>query len=229
MPTRRVRRATPAGRGGRIAVGHLSFRHRAISGAQQAAFFLAVSRPGPRTLLALDLEANEDNPSNSMRLEQAEAFVQAVAERDGPVAARLCASDLGQWRSLPSGLTSRPHHAGVDPCALRPLGRRLPRLAGDPAGLGSEGLAALAVCQRRVCGPARLRPQQNHPRCGPLRSQLVQRRRGCALPVLERGRLSFVTRCFIARWPVDAWRDRERERHRRSLYGPGLRPNCGCR
>jgi lysozyme len=30
------------------------------SGAQQAAFFLAQSRPGPRTLLALDLEANEN-------------------------------------------------------------------------------------------------------------------------------------------------------------------------
>jgi len=50
------------------------------SGAQQAAFFLAASRPGPRTLLALDLEANENNPSNSMTLEQAEAFVQAVAK-----------------------------------------------------------------------------------------------------------------------------------------------------
>src|SRR5437899_2444194 len=30
------------------------------SGAQQAAFFLRVSRPGPRTLLALDLELNEN-------------------------------------------------------------------------------------------------------------------------------------------------------------------------
>lgn len=53
------------------------------SGAQQAAFFLSVSRPGPRTLLALDLEANENNPSNSMRLDQAEAFVTAVAEATG--------------------------------------------------------------------------------------------------------------------------------------------------
>ena len=49
------------------------------SGAQQAAFFLESSRPGPRTLLALDLEPNEGDPSNSMTLEQAEAFVQAVA------------------------------------------------------------------------------------------------------------------------------------------------------
>jgi lysozyme len=53
------------------------------SGAQQAAFFLAQSRPGPRTLLALDLEANENNPSNSMTLEQAEAFVRTVANATG--------------------------------------------------------------------------------------------------------------------------------------------------
>jgi lysozyme len=54
-----------------------------MAGAQQAAFFLRISRPGPKTLLSLDLEANENNPSNSMRLEQAEAFVRAVAEATG--------------------------------------------------------------------------------------------------------------------------------------------------
>ena len=54
-----------------------------MSGERQAAFYLSVSRPGPRTLLALDLEANENNPSNSMRLDQAEAFVQAVAAATG--------------------------------------------------------------------------------------------------------------------------------------------------
>src|SRR5262245_31138876 len=53
------------------------------SGAQQAAFFLSVSRPGRRTLLALDLEANENNPSNSMRLDQAEDFVRTVATATG--------------------------------------------------------------------------------------------------------------------------------------------------
>ena len=53
------------------------------SGARQAAFFLSVSRPGPRTLLALDLELNENNPSNSMRLDQAEEFVQTVAAATG--------------------------------------------------------------------------------------------------------------------------------------------------
>ncbi|GEP52861.1 glycoside hydrolase family 25 protein [Reyranella soli] len=54
-----------------------------MPGEQQAAFFLSMSRPGTRTLLALDLEANENNPSNSMRLDQAEAFVQVVAQATG--------------------------------------------------------------------------------------------------------------------------------------------------
>ena len=54
-----------------------------FSGEQQAAFFLGQARPGPRTLLALDLEANENNPSNSMTLAQGEAFVQAVARATG--------------------------------------------------------------------------------------------------------------------------------------------------
>jgi lysozyme len=53
------------------------------SGAQQAAFFLESSRPSPRTLLALDLEPNEGDPTNSMTLDQAEAFVQAVASTTG--------------------------------------------------------------------------------------------------------------------------------------------------
>jgi len=52
-------------------------------GVQQAAFFLDSSQPDPRTLLALDLEANAGDPSNSMTLEQAEAFVQAVASATG--------------------------------------------------------------------------------------------------------------------------------------------------
>ena len=52
-------------------------------GAQQAAFFLDSSRPSRATLLALDFELNEGDPSNSMTLEQAEAFVQAVASATG--------------------------------------------------------------------------------------------------------------------------------------------------
>jgi len=54
-----------------------------MPGERQAAFFLSMARPGPRTLLALDLEANENNPSNSMSLEQGEAFVRAVADATG--------------------------------------------------------------------------------------------------------------------------------------------------
>ncbi len=53
------------------------------SGEDQAAFFLSVARPGPRTLLALDLEANDNNPSNSMSLQQGEAFVATVARATG--------------------------------------------------------------------------------------------------------------------------------------------------
>lgn len=53
------------------------------SGAQQAAFFLETARPGPKTLLALDIEPNEGDPSNSMTLDQAEAFVGAVANATG--------------------------------------------------------------------------------------------------------------------------------------------------
>ena len=63
--------------------GAYHFRTGQASGAQQAAFFLGQARPGPRTLLALDLEANENNPSNSMTLEQGEAFVRAVADATG--------------------------------------------------------------------------------------------------------------------------------------------------
>lgn len=53
------------------------------SGEEQAAFFLASSRPTQGTLLALDIEVNEGDPSNSMTLDQAEAFVQAVASATG--------------------------------------------------------------------------------------------------------------------------------------------------
>ena len=53
------------------------------SGAQQAAFFLQSTQPGPRTLLALDFEPNEGDPSNSMTFEQAEEFVQTVASTTG--------------------------------------------------------------------------------------------------------------------------------------------------
>jgi lysozyme len=76
-----------------------------FSGAEQAAFFLACSRPGPRTLLALDLEANDNNPSNSMRLEQAEAFVQAVAEATGRLPVVYVHPTWANGDPLPSGLS----------------------------------------------------------------------------------------------------------------------------
>ncbi len=53
------------------------------TGEDQAAFFLDAARPGPRTLLALDLEPNEGDPSNSMTLDQAEAFVRTVERATG--------------------------------------------------------------------------------------------------------------------------------------------------
>ena len=151
------------------------------SGAQQAAFFLDSSRPGPQTLLALDLEPNEGDPSNSMTLEQAEAFVQAVASATGrlPLIYVHPTWANGGARITPSSILAR--------CGLWVVDYH--EIAYDPAGLGNERLAALAICQRRVCGSPRSRPQQNHPGCQPLRSQLVQRRRGCASPVLECRRL----------------------------------------
>ena len=128
------------------------------SGAQQAAFFLAASRPGPRTLLALDLEANENNPSNSMTARPGRGLRAGGGRGDGPAAGRLRASDLGQWRSA-AGLRPqlrRPDHAGLDPRALRPVGRRLPRLARDPAGLGGEragGSGSMPATRVRAAPP----------------------------------------------------------------------------
>ena len=95
---------------------------RASVGRAAGAIFLAQARPGPRTLLALDLEANENNPSNSMTLEQGEAFVARVAEATGAAAGRVRASDLGRWRA-PAELRPQPggrDHARLDParCGL---------------------------------------------------------------------------------------------------------------
>ncbi|HYD04571.1 MAG TPA: glycoside hydrolase family 25 protein [Reyranella sp.] len=76
-----------------------------FSGAEQAAFFLAQSRPGPMTLLALDLEANENNPSNSMTLDQAEAFVRAVAAATGRLPLVYVHPIWANGDPLPSGLS----------------------------------------------------------------------------------------------------------------------------
>ncbi len=73
----------PAAEAAGLLWGTYHYGTGSMSGAQQAAFYLACSRPGPKTLLALDLEANDNNPSNSMRLDQAEEFVRAVAQATG--------------------------------------------------------------------------------------------------------------------------------------------------
>lgn len=63
--------------------GAYHFGTRQYSGARQAENFLNVARPGPSTLLALDVEANDRNPANSMRLSQAEEFVLTVQRATG--------------------------------------------------------------------------------------------------------------------------------------------------
>lgn len=72
-----VGRRRPAEAAGLLWGGY-HFGTRQYSGEQQAASFLAACQPGPSTLMALDLEPNEGNPSNTMRLAQAEAFVQEI-------------------------------------------------------------------------------------------------------------------------------------------------------
>ena len=63
--------------------GAYHFGTRQYSGAHQASAFLAAARPGPATLLALDLEPNDFNPRNTMEVSQAEVFVQAVHRATG--------------------------------------------------------------------------------------------------------------------------------------------------
>ena len=77
------------------------------SGAQQAAFFLESSRPGPKTLLALDIEPNEGDPSNSMTLEQAEAFVQAVASATGRLPVVYVHPTWANTRITPASILAR--------------------------------------------------------------------------------------------------------------------------
>jgi len=63
--------------------GAYHFGTRQYSGPEQARAFLAAARPGPTTLMALDLELNELNPANSMSLHQAEAFVRTLFDATG--------------------------------------------------------------------------------------------------------------------------------------------------
>ena len=62
--------------------GAYHFGTRQYSGSEQAMAFLAIARPGPQTLLALDLEPNERNPRNTMQTAQAEAFIGLLKGRN---------------------------------------------------------------------------------------------------------------------------------------------------
>ncbi len=63
--------------------GGFHYGTRQYSGERQAQAFLSACQPGPATLMALDLEPNDRNPANTMRLAQAEAFVLAVQQATG--------------------------------------------------------------------------------------------------------------------------------------------------
>ena len=77
--TPRRRQAEAAG----LLWGGYHFGTRQYSGERQADAFLSACQPGPQTVMALDLEPNDANPRNTMRLEQAEAFVLAVQKATG--------------------------------------------------------------------------------------------------------------------------------------------------
>jgi lysozyme len=53
------------------------------SGTDQANAFLRAAQPSATTLMSLDVEVNDRKPANSMRLNQAEAFVQTVYQATG--------------------------------------------------------------------------------------------------------------------------------------------------
>ncbi len=63
--------------------GAYHFGTRSYSGIIQANLFLKTARPGPQTLVALDLEYNELNPANTMTIKQAEDFVRTVVAATG--------------------------------------------------------------------------------------------------------------------------------------------------
>jgi lysozyme len=76
-------------------------------GAQQAAFYLESTQPGPKTLLALDFEPNEGDPSNSMTLEQAEAFVEAVGSATGRLPLVYVHPTWANGRIMPDSILAR--------------------------------------------------------------------------------------------------------------------------
>ncbi len=156
--------------------GAYHFGTHQYSGAEQAAAFLAAARPGPTTLMALDLEPNELNLANTMNLSQAEAFVEAVYRSTGrlplvythPIWAN--GEAYGRFRiSLDRAVDSRSILARCDlwladyrdqpelPLAWARRGRRLWQYAGDENGdrggaLGplSRAVAGVEKCDRNL-------------------------------------------------------------------------------
>jgi len=196
MPTRRAPRDAPQAEAAGLLWGAYHFGNRTNVGrpAGRRSFLSVSSRPGPRTLLALDLELNENNPSNSMTLDQAEAFVQAVAQATGRLPVVYVHPNLGQWRSpAPTPATaSAPRSRRIfNSRTLRPVGRRLPRFARDfflfrspgrRAAGGSGSMPATRVRGRPAYGQTTIVRGVSHCDRKP-----VQRRRGRARSILERG------------------------------------------
>ena len=63
--------------------GGYHFGTRQYPGAKQAMAFLSAAQPGPKTILALDIEPNDRNPGNTMRVAQAEEFVRVIQQQTG--------------------------------------------------------------------------------------------------------------------------------------------------
>jgi lysozyme len=169
-----------AGRGGGPAVGRLSFRHRPDAGRAAGGVLSFHVAAGTRTLLALDLEANENNPSNSMRLDQAEAFVQAVAQATGRLPVVYVHPTWANGEPLPnSGLSLG---AVVTPASIL---ARCGLWVADyhdspevPRAWEATGWKLWQYCRRRERGPPSLRPDHHRAGRQPLRSQPVQRDAG---------------------------------------------------
>jgi hypothetical protein len=131
--------------------GAYHFGTRQYPGARQAQAFLAVARPTPRTLIALDFELNDPNPNNTMTLPQAEEFVRVVQQQTGRLPmvythARWANGEHGRQAAAPA-CRSRSHQ--LDPGTLRPLACRPSRGAASTLRLGGPRLEALAICRRR--------------------------------------------------------------------------------
>ncbi|HTR83163.1 MAG TPA: glycoside hydrolase family 25 protein [Reyranella sp.] len=125
-------------------------------GARQAAFFLDSSRPTRATLLALDLEEHESDPSNSMTLEQAEAFAEFVGNATGRLPLVYVRSS---WANGGLGITTGSvlarcglwvtdyHDSPEIPLAWARSGWRLWQYAGDQTAGSVQGLDR---CDRNV-------------------------------------------------------------------------------